>query len=206
MGSSCCQAKEEDLKGLVKKQKKVLWAVLIINAVMFFVEYFWGIYSSSQALMADSLDMMGDALAYGSTLFVIGGSLTAKAKSSMFKSIIMIVTGLTVLGKTLYQFFVLAAPKEQVMLIVAIIALVMNGLCLYLLTKHKDDDINFKSVWVCSRNDIFANSSVILAAVLVWFGWGPYPDLIIGLLIALLFMNSAVGLLKESWEVAFERK
>lgn len=206
MGSSCCQGKEEELKGLVKKQKRVLWVVLAINSIMFFVEYAWGIYSDSQALMADSLDMLGDALAYGSTLFVIGGSLTAKAKSSMFKSLIMIATGLTVLGKTLYQFFVLDSPKEQVMLTVAIIALAMNGLCLYLLTKHKDDDINFKSVWVCSRNDIFANSSVILAAILVWIGWGPYPDLVVGLLIALLFMHSAIGLLRESWGVVFERK
>ncbi len=201
MGTSCCQGKEEDLKVLVKKQKKVLIIVLLINALMFFVEYVFGIYSGSQALMADSLDMLGDALAYGSTLFVITGSAIAKAKSSIFKCVIMIVTGLSVLAKTIYQFFILGGPREEIMFTVAIVALVMNSICLFLLTRHKDDDLNFKSVWVCSRNDIFANLSVIAAAVLVGLGVGPYPDLVVGFLIALLFMKSALSLLKESMEV-----
>jgi len=201
LGSSCCQNKSEDLKFLVKRQKKVLWAVLAINALMFFVEYGLGLYSNSQALLADSLDMLGDALAYGSTLFVLGGSDSAKAKSSIFKAVIMILTGFSVLGKSLYQFFILETPKEQVMLSVAILALVMNSICLILLSRHKSDDINFKSVWICSRNDIVANVSVIIAALLVAFYQSPYPDLIVGMAIALLFLKSAFEVMRESRSV-----
>lgn len=198
MGESCCQKKSEDLKFLVKKQKKVLWIVLLINALMFFIEYIWGYLAGSQALMADSLDMLGDALAYGSTLFVISSSMSAKAKSAFFKALIMLATGLSVFAKTIYHFFILEVPRDQIMLTVAVLALAMNGLCLFLLTKHRNDDINFKSVWICSRNDIVANSSVIVAALLVAWLSSPYPDLIVGLGIAVLFLKSAISVMKQS--------
>lgn len=201
MGASCCENKSDSLKGLVKKQKKVLWIVLALNAIMFFVEYFWGLFAHSQALMADSLDMFGDALAYASTLYVISMSLQAKARSSQFKAWIMIILALSVLVKTAYSMMYGFVPMEKVMLVVAISALTANAFCLWLLSKHKNDDINFKSVWICSRNDIISNSSVIVAAILVSFVQHPWPDIVVGLGIAALFLKSAIEILKESSEV-----
>jgi cation diffusion facilitator family transporter len=201
MGESCCRNKCDSLKSLADKQRKVLWSVLLINAFMFFVEYFWGIYAHSQALMADSLDMLGDALAYASTLYVIGMSNFAKARSSQFKAWLMIVLGLSVFAKTLYSFYYGHSPKDHIMLVVAFVALIANAFCLWLLTKHKNDDINFRSVWICSRNDIISNSSVLFAAFLVGYFKSAWPDILVGFLIAALFLKSAFGILTDSTEV-----
>jgi cation diffusion facilitator family transporter len=201
MGASCCENKCDSLKGLVQKQKKILWIVLSINAVMFFVEYLLGFFAHSQALMADSLDMFGDALAYASTLYVINMNLRAKVRSSQFKAWIMIFLGLSVLAKTVYSMMNGFVPTEKIMLSVALMALAANAFCLWLLSKHKNDDINFKSVWICSRNDIISNSSVIVAAILVGLVQHPWPDIVVGLGIAVLFLKSAIDILKESSEV-----
>ncbi len=61
MSPSCCENKSEELEILRQGQKSVLIWVLIINAVMFVVEFAFGFISQSTALMADSLDMFGDA-------------------------------------------------------------------------------------------------------------------------------------------------
>lgn len=198
MADSCCHNKSESLKNLAQKQRKVLWFVLVINALMFFVEYAWGLISHSQALMADSLDMLGDAFAYASTLYVIGMNNRAKARSSQFKAWLMIFLGLSVFAKSVYSLFFGFMPTEKIMLSVALVALLANTFCLWLLNKHKNDDINFKSVWICSRNDIISNSSVIIAALLVGFFHQPWPDLVVGFGIALLFLKSAINILKES--------
>ncbi len=197
MGESCCHNKSDSLKKLAEKQRKVLWIVLVINGSMFFVEYFWGLIIHSQALMADSLDMLGDALAYASTLYVIGMSNTAKIRSSQFKAILMIALGVSVFIKTAHNLMNGFVPSENIMINVALIALVANIASLLLLTKHKNDDINFKSVWICSRNDIVSNISVIIAAVTVGFVKHSWPDIVVGLGIALLFIKSAIDILKD---------
>lgn len=198
MGSSCCDNKSEDLKALVKSQSRVLWIVLAINLTMFFVEFIYGHISHSQSLMADSLDMFGDALAYASSLYVINLSLKAKAKASIFKALLMLFTGLAVLIESLYSFYNPSLPAHQTMGMVALVALIMNAFCLYLLTRHKNDDINFKSVWLCSRNDIISNVSVILASLLVFTFKSHWPDLIVAVGITVLFIKSSLSVFIEA--------
>lgn len=200
MSKTCCDSKSEDLKHLRKGQKRILWIVLIVNTVMFLVEYSWGLWANSQALMADSLDMLGDAMAYASTLFVVERSDLAKVRASQFKAWLMIILGLSVVVKALYNFWSPELPHQNSMIILALIALTANGYCLWLLTRHKDDDLNFKSVWICSRNDIVANLAVIMAAILVGYFSSAWPDLIIGLGIAVLFIKSAIGILQAAKE------
>ncbi|OUR96940.1 cation transporter [Halobacteriovorax marinus] len=198
MSKSCCQAKGEDLKLLAQKQKKVLWAVLIINAAMFFVEYISGFLSNSQALMADSLDMLGDSFAYATSLFVIGGTLRSKVKASQFKALLMVILGVSVFLRVGYRFIYNLPPVVSTMTVIGVIALVANLCCLFLLTRHKDDDINFSSVWICSRNDIIANTLVLVAAYLVHILHSPIPDLVVGLVVTWLFLKSAFSILAES--------
>lgn len=198
MSSSCCDNKAEDLKNLAQRQAKVLWAVLAINLTMFFAEMFYGIISESTALIGDSLDMLGDALAYGSSIYVVNLGLSSKIKASRFKAYLMIVLGIIVSIRAIYRVAYQVIPETEVMTIVGSIALVANLLCLFLLTKHKDDDINFSSVWVCSRNDIIANTSVLAAAGLVFYFNSSWPDLIVGFGITYLFLRSALGILEEA--------
>src|SRR5690606_10612307 len=88
-------------------------------------------------------------------------------------------------------------PHAQLMGGVGLLALVANAACLVLLLRHRADDINMKSAWICSRNDIAANLSVVGASVLVGSLHSFWPDVIVGVGIALLFLLSAIGVLRD---------
>ncbi|MFW7378646.1 MAG: cation transporter [Oligoflexus sp.] len=194
----CCQNKSSDLQALARQHAIVLWIVLVINIIMFFVELTAGFISESTALLGDSLDMLGDSLAYGSSLFVLGSGLNSKAKSAYFKGILMLIIGCAILGRAIYHSIFPEIPSHEIMTGIGLLALIANLACLAILTKHRSDDINMKSVWICSRNDIIANVSVISAAGLVFLLGSPIPDLIVGFGLAFLFLRSAFAVIAEA--------
>ena len=89
----------------------------------------------------------------------------------------------------------LLAAQVQLALILGIglAGLAANSACLFLLWRHRHEDINMSSVWECSRNDIASNLSVLIAAGAVWATGTPWPDLAIGALLAAFFLRSIVG-------------
>lgn len=196
---SCCEAKSTELEQLRTKQKNVLLIVLLINALMFFVEFTFGILSKSTALLADSLDMLGDATVYAFSLYVINKSMKWKASAALLKGVLITVFGLYVFGEAIYKAMSDVVPMAKTMGVVGLVALAANSACLMLLLKHRDDDINMKSTWICSRNDIIANTGVLLAAFCVSYFNSKWPDIVIGLIIAFVFLKSAFHILKESF-------
>jgi len=198
MGASCCERKSSELIQLREKQASVLRIAMAINLVMFFVEFYAGYTASSTALKADSLDMLGDAIVYGFSLYVLHKSEKLRATAALLKGLMIVAFGVAVLVEALAKIFSDALPVAQTMGSIGILALSANILCLYLLTKHKDDDINMKSTWICSRNDIVSNGSVLVAAGLVAFFNSKWPDLLVGIFISGVFLRSAWPILTES--------
>ncbi|WP_440995708.1 cation transporter [Arhodomonas sp. SL1] len=180
------------------RQARMLWAVLIINAVMFVVEFTAGWLAGSTALLGDSLDMLGDALVYGFSLFVVARGERWKAVSAAFKGGIMAVFGVIVLAEATGKLLWGTAPAYSIMATVGVAVLAANLVCLVLLTRHRGDDVNMRSAWVCSRNDIIANSGVLVAAAAVAASGSRWPDVVIGLAIAALFLRSAAGVLADA--------
>ncbi len=195
---SCCESKCSELEALREKQKNVLLYVLLINSFMFFVEFIAGLLANSTSLLADSLDMFGDATVYAFSLYVLSKNSKWKAKAALLKGVIILLFGFFILGDVTYKIISHELPTAQTMGWIGLMALLANGFCLFLLTKHKSDDINMKSTWICSRNDIIANTGVILAAGIVSLFKSKWPDIIIGLIIAIVFLRSAVFILKEA--------
>ncbi|MBT3980736.1 MAG: cation transporter [Bacteriovoracaceae bacterium] len=199
MMKSCCENKSSELVALREKQKNVLVIVLIINTLMFFIEFIFGYLSSSTALIADSLDMLGDATVYAFSLYVINKSIKWKATAALLKGIIITIFGLYVLAEAISKMMSDIVPIAETMGIVGVIALIANSSCLILLLKHRDDDINMKSTWICSRNDIIANTGVLAAALLVSLLNSKWPDVIVGMSIAFVFLKSSFSILRESY-------
>lgn len=198
--SSCCDNKSCELETLRKNQSFILKWVLAINATMFLVEYSAGIIAHSTALLGDSLDMLGDALVYGFSLYVLSRSQKWLAVSALLKGLIMLAFGLFVLAEAGYKIINPVLPSAELIGSIGILALAANLLCLKLLWAHKSDDINMRSVWLCSRNDVISNSGVILASIAVWLLQSHWPDIIVGLAIALLFLRSAWHVLHEAFQ------
>lgn len=199
MTDNCCQNKGCELTKLKKQQAKVLWVVLFINLVMFVVEFGFGIRGNSLSLTGDSLDMLGDALVYASSLYVINKGIKAQAGAAFLKGIIMFLFAIGVFARASYQLFTGASPEATIMGAVGVVALLANLLCLLLLTRHRKDNLNMSSVWLCSRNDIIANTSVLAAAALVFLTHSILPDLAVGLLLTFIFAKSAGKVLSQSW-------
>ncbi len=198
MRKDCCNAKESDLSALRLRQGYILKWVLVINATMFIAEFSSGYFSGSTALMADSLDMLGDAIVYGFSLYVLHKSEGLRATAAFLKGLIIVAFALGVLAQATYKAFMPGLPIAETMGLVGIFAMMANGICLFLLTRHKDDDINMRSTYICSRNDIISNAGVLMAAVAVYLSQSKWPDVLIGYAIAILFFRSAWPILSEA--------
>lgn len=187
----CCE-KDDAIKALRGKQSTTLKIVLAINAVMFAAGIGAGIYAGSSALLSDSLDNLGDALTYGLSLYAVHQAPRAKAQVAIFKGGLILLAALIVLGQVIYKLVVPAIPIFEIMGVVSLFSLAANSVCLFLLTRHREDDVNMSSVWECSRNDITSNISVFLAAGAVWFTQSGWPDIVIALCLVGLFLRSAI--------------
>lgn len=197
--ADCWADKSCALEKLQERQSSTLKTVLAINAVMFIVVLAAGLYASSSALLADSLDNLGDALTYGLSLYAVGRSERAKGMVSMFKGTLILAAALFVIGQIGYKLLHPGVPLFETMGAVGALALAANGTCLALLSKHRQEDVNMASVWECSRNDIAGNVAVLLAAAAVWLFGSAWPDLLIGSLLAVLFLRSAVRVFRASF-------
>lgn len=194
--ANCCNDKACELETLRSRQSSTLKLVLLINAVMFVVELAAGLMSDSLSLLADSLDMLGDALVYGFSIYVVARGARMKARAALLKGGIMAAFGFFVLGQAIYKILFPQLPVFEAIGAIGLLALAANGICFALLWKHRAEDINMSSVWLCSRNDIIANISVLFAAAGVWLTHSGWPDIMVGLVLAALFLRSALFVLR----------
>lgn len=196
--SECCDNVGCELELLKDRQSRILKIVLLINLVMFFVEIVSGFLANSISLIADSLDMLGDAIVYSISLYVISKDEKMKAYSALVKGLIMSGFGLMVFSQAIYKILQPSLPVYETMGVIGFLALIMNGICFALLWQHQNDDINMKSVWICSRNDIIANLSVLVAGFGVWKTQSHLPDIVIGLGLSILILKSSFIIMKNS--------
>lgn len=195
---NCCEAKSRDLTQAREAFGRVLWVLLAINAAMFVAEFGAGLLARSSALMADSLDMFGDATVYGLSLYALHRTARWRAGAALVKSLLMAGLGLVVVGDVALKITADGVPVAPLMGGFALLALAANLSCALLLLRFRAGEINMRSTWLCSRNDVLANLGVLLAAGLVAYTRSLWPDVAIGLLIAGVFMHSALGVFREA--------
>jgi len=195
--SGCCNH-DCSLKRLHERQRGTLQIVLVINALMFLVIVAAAHYAKSSALLADSLDNLGDALTYGLSLYAVSKGATVKAKVALFKGVLIFLAALTVAAQIAYRLFVPSVPVFEVMGIFSLLGLAANSVCLFLLWRHRHEDVNMSSVWECSRNDIASNISVFVAAGAVWFTGSGWPDIVVALGLTWLLMRSAIHVISSA--------
>jgi cation diffusion facilitator family transporter len=194
----CCEKKGEDVARLQASHSRILYTVLFINAAMFFIEGMAGVVAQSTALLADALDMLGDALVYGFSLFVLTRSVRWQAGAALAKGAFMMAFGLGVLGQAAHKVIHPVMPAVETMGIVGGLALTANLVCFLMLYRHRGDNLNMSSTWLCSRNDLIANVGVLCAAGASHVFSSQAPDVAVGLAIASLFLYSASKVLAQS--------
>jgi cation diffusion facilitator family transporter len=199
--ANCCEDKGCEIAALRANHARVLWFVLAINTGMFLIEGTAGILAHSTSLLADALDMLGDALVYGFSLFVLARSARWQASAALVKGLFMLFFGLAVLGEAAYKTIHPVMPAVLTMGAVGSLALAANLVCFSLLYRHRGDNLNMSSTWLCSRNDLIANVAVLAAAAGSFLLVSRWPDILVGGLIASLFLGSAFDVLRQSVRV-----
>ena len=195
--SGCCDD-NCSLDQLRERQRGTLKIVLCINALMFFVVVVAALYGKSTALLADSLDNLGDALTYGLSLYAVSRSTVVKAKVALFKGGLIFLAAVAVVAQITYKLFVPSLPIFEIMGVFSLLGLAANSLCLFLLWRHRHEDVNMSSVWECSRNDIVSNLSVFVAAGAVWFTGSGWPDIVVALGLVGFLMRSAIRVISSA--------
>ncbi|XOV80416.1 MAG: cation transporter [Aestuariibacter sp.] len=194
--SDCCAPDAAN-----QKQRSLLWIVLVLNALMFVVEFIAGWFAQSSGLIADSLDMLADALVYGLSLYAVGRAATFKARAAMVNGTLQLTLGCLVMVDVIKRIVLGSSPQMEIMYAIGFLALVVNICCFLLLYQFRDGDVNMRASWICSRNDMLANAGVILSAWLVGRTASAWPDLLIGSLIALTVIVSATGVIRAARKV-----
>ncbi len=181
-------------------QKKLLWIVLAINFAFFVIEMTTGLISKSMGLVADSLDMLADSFVYGISLFAVGGTLTKKKRIAKIAGYFQITLAIIGFSEVLRRFFgAEELPDFWTMIIVSILALIANGICLYILQKSKSkEEAHMKASMIFTSNDIIINLGVISAGLLVNWLDSNKPDLIVGTIVFGLVVQGAFRILKLS--------
>ena len=178
--------------------RRVLWAVLAINAVMFLVEISAGLAAGSASLQADALDFFGDAANYAISLMVVGMALRYRAAAALAKGATMGAFGLWVVSTVIWHLIHGTLPSAFTMGAVGFAALVANAASFGLLWAYREGDANMRSAWICTRNDVLGNLAVLLAALGV-FGTGTgWPDIIVAAIMAALALQGAALVVRQS--------
>src|SRR5262245_26980835 len=178
--------------------RRVLWAVLAINAVMFLVEIGAGVAAGSASLQADALDFLGDAGNYAISLFVVGMALRYRAMAALAKGATMALFGLWVVATVIWHAVHGTLPSAFAMGAVGFTALAANAASFGLLWTHRHGDANMRSAWICTRNDVLGNLAVLLAALGV-FGTGTgWPDVIVATIMAALALQGAMLVVRQA--------
>jgi len=195
--SNCCDD-ASCVAGLRERQRGTLWVVLGINAVMFFVIVAAALYGRSAALLSDSLDNLGDALTYGLSLCAVSRGDLAKARVALLKGVLIFLAACAVAAQIVHKLVSPTVPLFEVMGVFSLAGLAANSVCLYLLWRHRAEDVNMSSVWECSRNDIVSNLSVFVAAGAVWFVGSGWPDLLVASALLVFLIRSSIRVIASA--------
>ena len=186
------------IEGESRQQGRVLITLLAINSGMFIVEVVTGILAESSGLIADSLDMLADAVVYGIGLYAVGRAASAKIRaayvSGYFQMALALIVALDVSRRAVFG----SEPEPAYMVLIGLIALAANVVCLNLIAKHRDDGVHMRASWIFSRNDVIANIGVVVSGGIVFVTGSRWADLLVGTAIAYIVFRGALRIIEDA--------
>ncbi len=185
------------------EQRHTLILLLTINAVMFCIEFVFGLLGQSTGLISDSMDMLADALVYAVGLYAVGKNTAIKIRGAHFSGVFQILLALGVLVDVVRRFLFGSQPESVLMMGFGLLALLANMWCLILIAKHRNGEIHMRASWIFSKNDVIANIGVMLGGLLVYLLDSHLPDLLIGFAIALIVIRGGRAIIKDA---AYEQR
>jgi Co/Zn/Cd efflux system component len=180
-------------------ERRPLWIVFGINAALFIGEVVAGLLVGSMGLIADSLDMLADAVVYGLSLAAVGASVARKnrvARQSGYFQLALAVFGLAEVARRFVSPTEL--PEPVTMIAVSLVALAGNVAGLRLISQARGAGAHVEASRIFTSNDVKVNLLVIAAGTAVALTASKVPDLVAGALIFVIVANGARRILALS--------
>ena len=187
-----------DLRHITPAYRRALWIVVALNVGYGLIEGVGGFLADSQALKADALDFFGDGLITFLGLLAVGWRPVWRARSALTQGLFLGALGVGVIATSVYRFFVTGEPEAELMGGFGIVAMLLNVAAAVVLIPHREGDANARAVWLFSRNDALGNLAVVIAAGLVALSGNQWPDLVVAVVVAALFLQSSWSIVRDS--------
>ena len=178
--------------------RRALWIVALLNAGYGVIEMAGGLLSGSQALKADALDFIGDGLITFLGIVALLWRPEVRARVALLQGLFLGALGLGVLATTAFRILVAREPNAEVMGVLGAVGLAINLAAAAVLIPYRSGDVNVRAVWLFSRNDALGNIAVVVAAGFVALTSTPWPDLVVAVIIAGLFLQSSWSIIRKA--------
>lgn len=180
-------------------RRAVRW-VALLNLAWFFVEFGVARRIGSVSLFADSVDFLEDASVNLLILMALNWSAKARARVGMAMAGILLVPAAATVWTGANKVLAMVPPESVSLTLTGFGALIINLGCAFMLARHQHAHGSMtRAAFLSARNDALANVAIILAGLVTSVLWRSiWPDLIVGLGIAIMNMDAA----REVWAAA----
>ncbi|WP_066281243.1 cation diffusion facilitator family transporter [Blastomonas sp. CCH1-A6] len=184
--------------GNVSTERRTLWIVLLLNAAIAFGFFVTGLAGDSSALIANGVDNLSDTAVYGLSLVALSRGRQWKTRAASVSGVMLLLFAGGILLDVGRRYFQGSEPIGPTMMVMSAIAGVVNYVCLRLLQKLKQPDVNLRAAATFSFNDFISNGGILIAGALVlWLGTN-WPDLLVGLATALIAIKGGIEILRDA--------
>lgn len=184
--------------GASPSYKRALRAVIALNVLGFAVVALGSWLAASASLAANTLDFAADAATYALSLWVIGKSVQVRSGAAFFKSASLATMAVGIVALAIWRAATGAAPEGGTISGLGLFGAATNLAAALLLVRFRDGDANVRSVWLCTRNDLIQCLAVVATGVAVMATGSRWPDLIVGVLLAAVFLRSAWQIMAQA--------
>lgn len=181
-----------------RQQRRTLLTVLGLNAGLAAALGIGGVSADSSALLANALDNASDAAVYLISFLAIGRAGTWKRGAARASGIMLLVFAVGVLVDAVRRVITGTEPIGPTMMTLALVAAVVNLICLQLIRRQHSGDVNMKAAETFSFNDFASNGGILVAGGLVLWLDQAWPDLVVGVLVAAIAIKGGVEILRDA--------
>lgn len=187
-------------------ERRTLWIVLLLNVGIALAFLIAGISGDSSALLANGLDNLSDAAVYALSLIALCRGTKWKTRAAAVSGAMLLVFAAGILLDVGRRFLQGSEPIGVTMMAMSAVAAVVNFICLKLLQRLREPDVNLRAATTFSFNDLISNGGILVAGLLVWWLGSNWPDLLVGLLTAIIAVKGGIEILRDARREAHEIK
>ena len=187
-------------------ERRTLWIVLILNAMIALAFLIAGVSGDSSALLANGLDNLSDAAVYALSLIALSRGAKWKTRAAAASGVMLLVFAGGILLDVGRRYLQGSEPIGVTMMAMSAVAAVVNYVCLRLLQRLRAPDVNLRAATTFSFNDLISNGGILAAGLLVWWLGSNWPDLLVGFLTAIIAIKGGVEILRDARKEARQAK